>query len=103
MATVKHSRREAKPRTWRTAGGDLLTQSTVDALATEAVAGYDLSKARMEHIGRPSLGSGVSPRISFRASSQLYALVRARAAREGRSVSDLAREALEQYVKHTAE
>jgi predicted HicB family RNase H-like nuclease len=102
MATIKRSRRKTKTRTWRTTGGDVLTESTIEALAAEAEAGYDLSQARVEHVGRPSLGRGVSPRVSFRASSQLFKQLRARAAREGRSVSDLAREALEQYVKHNA-
>jgi type I restriction enzyme, R subunit len=79
-------------------GGDVLTEREIDALAAEAETGYDLSHAARRRSGRPSLGSGVSPRVSFRASPTLYQAARDRAAREGRSVSDLAREAVERYV-----
>ncbi|HEY3112049.1 MAG TPA: CopG family transcriptional regulator [Chloroflexota bacterium] len=82
----------------RTKGGDALTEQEIEALAAEAEAGYDLSRARRQRSGRPSLGEGVSPRVSFRASPALYQAARDRAAREGRSVSELAREAVERYV-----
>ncbi len=101
MAAVKHQRRSRESRTWRTAAGDVLTSADVAALAREAEAGYDLSKARVEYIGRRSLDAGVSPRVTFRAGARLYAQIRARAARERRSVSELAREAVEQYIQHT--
>ncbi|MBM2812603.1 MAG: 1 protein [Chloroflexi bacterium] len=97
MAKVT-SRRGAK---MVTEGGDVLAAEDVQALAVEAEAGYDLSHARRQ-LGRPSLGSGVSPRVSFRTSVTLYQAARERAASEGRSVSELAREAMERYVVHPA-
>lgn len=50
--------------------------------------------------GRPSLtGDGeTSPRVSFRIPEQLRRTAEERARREGRTVSDLAREALEHYL-----
>lgn len=83
----------------RTSGGDLLTEADVEALADEAEAGYDLSKARWVGGGRPSLGRrGTSPRIGFRASPELDEAARRRAKAEGKSVSAMAREAVERYV-----
>ena len=84
----------------RTKSGDLLTEEDIEALAAEAEAGYDLSKAKRQYVGRPSLGEegSTSPRVSFRMARGLYDAARARAEREGRTVSDVAREAMERYV-----
>lgn len=51
--------------------------------------------------GRPSLGAPGrhSPRVSFRIPEQTRRRAEQRAAREGRSVSELAREALERYLR----
>jgi hypothetical protein len=77
-----------------------LTKEQVDALAAEAESGYDLSKAARETVrpGRPSLDTGVSPRISYRVAGSLYARAKAKVSAEGRTVSEIAREALERYV-----
>ena len=79
-------------------GGDVLTGQQVEALAAEAEAGYDLEQAQRQRVGRPSLESGISPKVSFRTSRALYEAARERAGREGRSVSALAREAMERFV-----
>jgi predicted HicB family RNase H-like nuclease len=85
--------------THRTKSGAKITPKTVDALAAEAERGYDLSKAKRRRVGRPSLaGAGASPRLSFRATPDLYRAAQKRAKEEGRSVSDLAREAVARYV-----
>ena len=68
-----------------------------DELAAEAERGYDLSRGRRR--GRPSLDDGISPRVPFRISGQLQKRARRRAEKEGKTLSELAREALEQYVK----
>ncbi len=81
-----------------TKSGDVLTEIEIEALATEAAVGYELRQATRRRAGRPSLEAGVSPRVSFRTNSTLYRAARERAAREGRSVSALAREAMERYV-----
>lgn len=51
--------------------------------------------------GRPSLtGAGQqSPRVSFRVPEQTRRRAERRAAEEGRSVSEIAREALERYLR----
>jgi hypothetical protein len=50
--------------------------------------------------GRPSLAGGPthSPRVSFRSSAELRARAEERANREGKTVSHLAREALERLL-----
>jgi hypothetical protein len=83
----------------RTKSGHALTAEEVDGLAAEAEAGYDLSRASRQYVGRPSLDTGVSPRVSFRMAQGLYEAARARAKREGRSVSQIAREAMERYIR----
>ncbi len=77
-----------------------MTPEMIDALAAEAEEGYDLSLAAEVRVGRPTLGKSTSPspRVSFRASPQLYRAARERAAAEGRTISDLARIAVERYV-----
>jgi predicted HicB family RNase H-like nuclease len=86
----------------RTKEGTAITADVADALAAEAERGYDLSKAR-RRVGRPSLGAqGVSPRMSFRTTPDLYEAIHIRARAEERSVSDLAREAVESYLTRRA-
>jgi predicted HicB family RNase H-like nuclease len=78
-----------------------ITDELADRLAEEAESGYDLTLGR--RVGRKSLagGSGQSPRLNFRTTHDLYERASARAEREGKTVSQLAREALERYVKHS--
>ena len=84
----------------KTKSGKPLTKERVDELAKDAERGYDLSKARRERVprGRPSLDKGVSPRISYRVGGKLYKQAKRKAESEGRTVSEVAREALERYV-----
>jgi predicted HicB family RNase H-like nuclease len=79
--------------------GTPLTEDTADELADEAERGYDLSRGR--RVGRKSLagGSGHSPRINLRMTRELHDRAQARARQEGKTLSQLAREALERYVK----
>ena len=80
--------------------GTRLSRADVDKLASEAEAGYDLSKAKRRRIGpgRPSLGRGESPRISYRVAPSLLKSAEKKAKSEGRTVSEIAREALQRYV-----
>lgn len=90
MAKVKHT----------TKSGEEINPKVADALAEEAERGYDLSKAKRRRVGRPSLGGpGASPRLSFRATPELHRAAQRRAQREGRTLSDLVRDAVERYVK----
>lgn len=84
----------------KTKTGRRLSKQHVESLAKEAEKGYDLSKAKSERVqpGRPSLDEGVSPRITYRVAGSLYARTKKKAEAEGRTVSEVAREALERYV-----
>jgi hypothetical protein len=87
----------------RTAAGDELTVEDTEALADEAERGYDLDKAIRVTVGRPSLGTkGVSPRIQVRVDPTLATALRSRARREKRSVSEIARAALREYLDRAA-
>ncbi len=80
--------------------GMKLSKAAVDNLAAEAEAGYDLSKAKRQRVGpgRPSLAEGESPRISYRVAPALFDRTKKKAKAEGRTVSEVAREALQKYV-----
>ncbi|MGH2955147.1 MAG: CopG family transcriptional regulator [Solirubrobacterales bacterium] len=84
----------------KTKSGKEISPEVAETLADEAERGYDLSKARRRRVGRPSLaGRGASPRVSFRATPELYRAAQRQAKKEGRTLSDLAREAVARYVK----
>jgi hypothetical protein len=94
---AKVNKDEEKPL--YTAAGVEITDEVAEALADEAERGYDISELRRQYVGRPSLGrQGISPRISFRASPDLFKDAQRRADKEERSLSDLAREALTRYL-----
>ncbi len=82
--------------------GAVLTDNLLDEFVRGAEAGYDPAALRPApgRAGRPPLGAeGVSPRIQFRAPAGVYGLARARAAREGRTVSAVMRELLADYAR----
>lgn len=80
--------------------GLVITDDVAERLADEAERGYDLSEFTVRAVGRPSLGQrGTSPRFSFRASPETFRAARLQADREGVSLSELAREAIRQYVE----
>jgi hypothetical protein len=90
-------------RKYKTAGGDELSEKDVEALAAEAERGYDLTKAKRVTLGRPSLGTaGVSPRVQIRVDAELARALKVRAEQEHRSVSEIARIALREYVERAA-
>jgi hypothetical protein len=87
----------------RTAAGDELSEEDIEALADEAERGYDLDKAIKVTVGRPSLSpSGVSPRVQVRVDPKLAQALQAHARREQRSVSEITRTALRQYLERAA-
>ena len=83
-----------------TRGGTKLKKRSVERLAREAEQGYDLTKAKAErvHPGRPSLAEGESPRISYRVAHAVFEEAQARAKAEGRTLSEVARDALQRYL-----
>jgi hypothetical protein len=89
--------------TLRTHSGTKLTKKVVDALAGEAERGYDLTTAKRVRLGRPALGdAGASPRVQVRVDANLAEALQARAQEEQRSVSEIARTALREYVERAA-
>jgi hypothetical protein len=80
--------------------GTTLSKTQVERLASEAEEGYDLSTAKRQRVGpgRPSLAEGESPRISYRVAPALFDRAKKKAKAEGRTVSEIAREALQKYV-----
>ncbi len=83
----------------RSKSGITITEELAKQLADEAETGYDLTPSK--RVGRKSLAGadGVSPRVNFRMTGELQARAQARAEKEGKTISEIAREALEQYVK----
>jgi Ribbon-helix-helix protein, copG family len=86
-----------------TASGEVLTDEDIEALADEAERGHDLARTTKVTVGRPSLGArGISPRVQVRVDRDLAEALRARARKEHRSVSEIARTALREYVDRAA-
>lgn len=83
-----------------TRSGLVITEKVAEQMAEEfEKEPPDPSELRRRYVGRPSLGgAGHSPRVGFRVPPDLYKAAWARADREGRSLSDLAREAFNRYM-----
>ena len=87
-------------RTITTKGGQVLTESDLDALVDEFERGVDLSKWHFRR-GRPYLSQDAvehSPRIAVRLPADLHRRVHEKAGSEGRSVSKVVRALLEEYA-----
>lgn len=88
------------PERVTTKSGRTLLDKDIESLADRVDEGIDLSTWQPRR-GRPSLdayGREHSPRIAVRVPEALNDRVRTRAAREGRSVSDVVRGLLEEYA-----
>jgi hypothetical protein len=81
--------------------GRVITEEEAERLATEFESeDFDPSNWSRRYVGRPSLSeAGRSPRVSCRVPMDVYKAAWKRADEEGRSLSSLAREALERYLK----
>jgi hypothetical protein len=83
-----------------TKSGRTLTDAEIDALAAEAERGFAPSTLRL-HRGRPFLDAASgehAPRISVRVPARLRDRAAARAASEGRTISQVLRSLLEAYA-----
>jgi hypothetical protein len=90
---------KVKAKEFRTKSGLVITDEVAERLADEIESEEGFEWARKRPVGRPSLdGSGTSPRVSFRVPRELYDAAAERAIEEERTVSALAREALEKYL-----
>jgi len=85
---------------WVTNSGTVITEKVAEEMAEDFEKNPpDLSTWHRRYVGRPSLGpKGLSPRVSFRVPPELHEAAWARADKEGRSLSELAREAFDRYM-----
>ena len=83
-----------------TRSGTVITEELAEQWAEEIERNPpDPSELERRYVGRPSHGgAGHSPRVSFRVPPDLYKAAWARADKEKRSLSDLAREAFNRYM-----
>lgn len=98
-------RSAAKPRQWRTVDGNVLDEAGATRLAKEFEASDSaVSRRNVEYpkrVGRPSISGadGISPRVSFRLPSEVRERAEEVAAQRGMTVSGLARQALEEFLR----
>lgn len=83
-----------------TRSGLVITEKVAEEMAEDFEKNPpDLSTWKRRYVGRPSLGpNGLSPRVSFRVPPDLHKAAWARADKEGKSLSELAREAFNRYM-----
>lgn len=100
MGKMNKAGKKEKQEEWVTSSGMVLTEEIAEQMAEEfEKEPPDPSELRRRYVGRPSLGgAGHSPRVSFRVPPDLYKAAWARADKEKRSLSDLAREAFNRYM-----
>ena len=81
---------------------DLTKQVVRDAKGQRVTKRYSDNVVAQARRGRPSLDSGPSPQVAFRIPASLRDRAAQIAAAEGKTVSQLAREALEQRLSESA-
>jgi hypothetical protein len=100
MAKVRKAKAGEEAPLGVTLGGTVITEELAEQWAEEIERNPpDPSTLERRYVGRPSLSeAGRSPRVSFRVPMDIYKAAWKRADKEGRSLSSLAREALERYL-----
>lgn len=84
--------------TVKTSSGRVLTEADIESIARRMEDGP--AQLRGRRAGRPSLGDErLSPRIQLRVPPRLYATLSARARAEGKTVSAVVRELLEEHMQ----
>lgn len=78
----------------QTINGNPVTDEQIEAWAAEAEAGYDVSTLKKRGRGRPGRGAQPSHVIALRLTADEISALDARAEREGKSRSEVIREAL---------
>jgi hypothetical protein len=89
----------AKKGYGRTAGGEPVIDELVDKLAAKAEAGFDVDEILRRRGGRPAMGSSAASVESVRLDPELSEALRERAEAEGRTNSELIRDALRRYLQ----
>ncbi|NHF62387.1 ribbon-helix-helix domain-containing protein [Microcella pacifica] len=77
-----------------TINGKPVTEEQIVAWAAEAEAGYDVAALKKRGRGRPGRGAQPSQVVALRLTADEIAMLDARAEREGKSRSEVIREAL---------
>jgi hypothetical protein len=89
----------AEVKGFRTASGKIITEEDAERIADEIESDEPVVFTGIRFVGRPSLdGNGTSPRLNFRVPRELYDAATKRAIEEERTVSAVAREALEKFL-----
>ena len=83
----------------RTRSGVPITTELVERLAARGEEGFDVDEIVRRRSGRPAMGSAAAAVESVRLDPELEQALRTRAAREGRTNSEVIREALRQYLE----
>jgi Ribbon-helix-helix protein, copG family len=89
----------AKKDLGRTRSGVPITDALVEKLAAKAEAGFDVDEILRRRGGRPTMGSSAASVESVRLDPELSDALRERAEQEGRTNSDLIRDALRRYLQ----
>lgn len=89
----------AKKSYGRTKSGKVITEEFIAELAEKAEGGFDVDEMLRRRGGRPAMGSAAAEVESVRLDPELSEALHNRAAKEGRSNSDVIRDALRRYLK----
>jgi hypothetical protein len=83
----------------KTRAGKPIDDKLIKELADKAEAGFDVDEILSRRGGRPAMGSAAASVESVRLDPELSAALRERAENEGRTSSDVIREALRRYLE----
>jgi hypothetical protein len=83
----------------KTRSGEPITEELLDKLTAQAEEGFDVEEILRRRGGRPPMGSSAAAVESVRLDPELSQALHDRAQREGRTNSDLIREALRAYLQ----
>ncbi len=83
----------------RTRSGRPITEELVEKLTDQAEEGFDVDEIVRRRGGRPAMGSAPAVVESVRLDPELGKALRERADREGRTSSELIRDALRRYLE----
>jgi hypothetical protein len=82
-----------------TPSGKEITDEYLDDLAERAEKGFDVDEILRRRAGRPPMGSAAASVESVRLDPELSSALRDRAERDGRTNSDVIRDALRRYLE----
>jgi len=83
----------------QTRSGKPITEELIDDLSERAKNGFDVDEIIRRRGGRPAMGTAAASVESVRLDPELRGALRERAEREGRTSSELIREALRRFLE----